>query len=404
MSNPLGKPPSSFSATLQNYVAYLRHAYESKAWGTLGFNLLVASLACYGVFSVFRVLTHHFQGEQPPLTATSEPEVAETNPEIAESETTIEEPAPNPFSEVRFPMASCGEALPDSDSEYPVNFYPVFIEHSDANLEKVKTEFCQDSFSKSRDNDELSIQISSFIDRDRAEDFADFLSETFGSAEVGQPTVIASNPNSTSARSSPSPSPTSEPRQVRSTPRSREGFSSITLNCGSPNRDTQVVDQLEIDCSKSRFGRGVIQLDNYGGDWYEVMTSEGEIFKAVVVDSAPKGDSYILVPPAGSIRENLHKDMGNQIELSVRTISRSQASRSIMVRCDDKPLKVWGIHLTPRCSGAGTNITYVNAARTNVKVDFGGDNPIAFQPVTIITQSGYFRSSSNQMRLTFTPL
>jgi hypothetical protein len=399
MSTPKKKP---------NYITYLLDAYKSKAWGILLFNFLIASLSLYGVFSMIRALSANFNQETASRSSQTELEGAPPTPETQESEVATENPSVNPFSEVRFPMESCGDSLPQSDEDYPISFYPVFIDHSEANLEKIASEFCRDSFPQRREGDQLFIQVSSFTDRAKAQDFADFLAETFASAEVGQATVVATNPNSTSAKNSPSPSPTPQPRQARRSSPSRDGFSQMTMNCDTQNRDTQVFEQLEIDCYRIQVARGLsvgkLELNNYGRDWYEVITSQGEILRGTLVDSVPKGDSYILVSPSGSIREDLHKDMSNQIELRVRKMARSQASRSITVKCDDKPLKVWGIHLTPRCSEAGTNIIYVNGARTNVKVDFGGDNPIAFQPVTIITQSGYFRSSSNQMRLTFTPL
>ncbi|MDV7398606.1 hypothetical protein RZS08_44790, partial [Arthrospira platensis SPKY1] len=130
----------------------------------------------------------------------------------------------------------------------------------------------------------------------------DFLAETFASAEVGQATVVATNPNSTSAKNSPSPSPTPQPRQARRSPPSRDGFSQMTMNCDTQNRDTQVFEQLEIDCYRIQVARGLsvgkLELNNYGRDWYEVITSQGEILRGTLVDSVPKGDSYILVSPS----------------------------------------------------------------------------------------------------------
>jgi hypothetical protein len=136
---------------MKNYLSTLQKAIESTSWGTLGFSLLVGSLTFYGGFSALAALVQHFQGEPRSPIVTPELDIAKPIPKIEEPTPLIEEPTPNPFSETRFPMASCGEALPDSDSEYPVNFYPVFIDHSEANLEKVKTQFCQDSFAKHRD-------------------------------------------------------------------------------------------------------------------------------------------------------------------------------------------------------------------------------------------------------------
>ncbi|MEB3882267.1 hypothetical protein [Lyngbya sp. CCY1209] len=395
MSPPEKKP---------NYITYLLDAYKSKDWGILLFNFLIASLSLYGVFSIIMALSVNFPKETASLSSQTELEGSPPTPETQESEAATEKPSVNPFSEVRFPMASCGNPLPKSDKDYPINFYPVFIDHSEANLEKIKSEFCRDSFPKRRESDQLFIQVSSFTDRAKAQDFADFLAETFGSAEVGQATVVATNPNSTSAKNSPSPSPTPQPRQARRSPPSREGFSEVTLNCNSKNRDTRVFKKLEIGCHKKDQYRDIeLQFDNYGRDWYEIITDKGKVSNDNLGTSSVRGKAYILIASGGSVSEDLSERQAIQVELRARQITNNQVLRTITIRCSDSPLKVWGIHLRPRCSEAGTNIEFTGRqVPASINMDFGGDAPILFNPeTTLFGNSGYVRSSSDRMRLTF---
>ncbi|GEM_PF-3083837 len=399
MSTPEEKPSFS-NSVLPNYRTYLLNAYKSKAWGILLFNFLIASLSLYGVFSIITALSVNFQKETASLSPQTELEGSPPNPETQKSEAVTEKPSVNPFSEVRFPMASCGNPPPKSDKDYPINFYPVFIDHSEANLEKVKSEFCQDSFPKRRENDKLFIQVSSFTDSAKAQDFADFLAETFSSAEVGQATVVATNPNSTSARTSPSPSPTPQPRQARRSPPSREEFSKMIMNCGSQNRDTQVFEQLEIDCYINYINSSKLQFDNYGRDWYEIMTDKGLVWNDSLGSSFVSGKMYILISPSGSVSGDLHREVINRIELEARKIKNNQVSRTITIRCSDSPLTVWGIHLRPRCTGAGTNIDFTGRVPNRISMDFRGDKPILFEP-GFLGNDGYVRSTADRMQLTF---
>lgn len=395
MSTPEKKP---------NYITYLLDAYKSKAWGVLLFNFLIASLSLYGVFSIIMALGVNFPKETASLSPQTELEGSPPNPETQESEAATEKPSVNPFSEVRFPMASCGNPLPKSDEDYPISFYPVFIDHSEANLEKIKSEFCRDSFPKRRESDKLFIQVSSFTDRAKAQDFADFLAETFGSAEVGQATVVATNP-STSAKNSPSPSPTPQPRQARRSPPSREGFSEVTLNCDSQNRDTRVFKKLEIGChKKNQYNNIELQFDNYGRDWYEIITDKGKVSNDNLGMSSVRGKTYILITSGGSAYDEYLSDKkAVQLELGARQITNNQVSRTIIIDCSDSPLKVWGINLRPRCSEAGTNIEFTGRqVPARINMDFGGDAPILFNPeTTLFGNSGYVRSSSDRMQLTF---
>ena len=96
----------------------------------------------------------------------------------------------NPFNNISFPQASCGDSLPTDRDAYPVSFYPVYIEANNSNLQKVKSQFCKDAYTKKRkDTGQKAIQVGSFISEERARDFQDYMLQEFGSGEIGQPTV-----------------------------------------------------------------------------------------------------------------------------------------------------------------------------------------------------------------------
>ncbi len=88
-----------------------------------------------------------------------------------------------------FPRASCGDVLPTQSSEYPIDFYPVFIDFSEENLETVKDKFCRDSYPTSRENKQY-IKVASFSDYKKAEEFKSLMSKTFNNAEIGSPITI----------------------------------------------------------------------------------------------------------------------------------------------------------------------------------------------------------------------
>jgi serine/threonine protein kinase len=105
---------------------------------------------------------------------------------------------PNPFATGGYPKAACGDALPSARSTYPINIYGVFIHFSEQDISRVRAQFCQDALRKSRpevgDLGVTSIQVASFSSRDRANQFREFISNSFSSAEVGEPRYFAAPP------------------------------------------------------------------------------------------------------------------------------------------------------------------------------------------------------------------
>jgi len=88
---------------------------------------------------------------------------------------------------------SCGDPIPDDSKAYPVDFYPVFVDYTEKNLEIINSKFCQDSYQIIReDTGNKSIQVASFTSLKRANAFKEFLFKAVRSGEVGKPRRVES--------------------------------------------------------------------------------------------------------------------------------------------------------------------------------------------------------------------
>jgi len=97
----------------------------------------------------------------------------------------------NPFIHESFPKPGCGDSLPANDADFPVNFYPVYVNPGDRNLQAIRARFCGDAYEMTKkDSGDKAIQVASFRSQEQAQWFAEFLKSEFGSGEVGPPTVI----------------------------------------------------------------------------------------------------------------------------------------------------------------------------------------------------------------------
>jgi serine/threonine protein kinase len=104
------------------------------------------------------------------------------------------QPITNPFEQMRFPKAVCGDPLPTNADAYPLDLYPIFVNNEDS-LEAVKANFCQDALAKVRkDSGKRAVQVASFASIERAAQFRDFLSTRFSGVDVGPPTNIVQSP------------------------------------------------------------------------------------------------------------------------------------------------------------------------------------------------------------------
>ena len=84
----------------------------------------------------------------------------------------------------KYPLDSCG----DFDSPSVDTWYPIFIKNDSGNLNKIKSRFCRDAFPKQREKlNRVDIQVASFRNPEKAEEFAELMRSQFGSGEIGQP-------------------------------------------------------------------------------------------------------------------------------------------------------------------------------------------------------------------------
>ncbi|MBK4730815.1 hypothetical protein JJD41_13210 [Oxynema sp. CENA135] len=110
----------------------------------------------------------------------------------------ISQPTPTPpvqptniFDSVSFPQDACGDNLPEDPQAYPVDFYPVYIDYSESNLQAVKSKFCRDALKKYREaKGKDYIQVASFVGEERANQFKKLMQQELGSGEIGEATVI----------------------------------------------------------------------------------------------------------------------------------------------------------------------------------------------------------------------
>ncbi len=168
----------------------------------------------------------------------------------------------NEFDNAQFPQSSCGDSLPSGASS-SVQFYPVFIDYSENNLQAVKSNFCADAYRTTRkDSGEVAIQVASFTNPSRAELFGEFMSKKLGSGEVGQPTIISANSSTETSPQQNCSTVVSDPQpplNVRSTPDDTQDNVVGTLEDGTPlsvvteqNDWLQISSPLQGWVSKSR--------------------------------------------------------------------------------------------------------------------------------------------------------
>ena len=119
-----------------------------------------------------------------PTPVASEPTLTPTN-------------LPNPFDSDSFPKAGCGDRMPTDKKTDIVKLYPVFVDYSDSNLQNIKDNYCGDALKiTTKDQGKYVIQVASFTDEKRVNQFKEFLARKLGntSVEVGEATVIGAKP------------------------------------------------------------------------------------------------------------------------------------------------------------------------------------------------------------------
>ena len=129
----------------------------------------------------------------PTPKSTTTPVASEKTPTSTPTATN----SPNPFDSDSFPKAGCGDKMPTDKKTDTVKLYPVFVDYSDSNLQTIKANYCGDALKiTTKDKDKYIIQVASFTDEKRVNQFKEFLARKLGSTsvEVGEATVIGAKP------------------------------------------------------------------------------------------------------------------------------------------------------------------------------------------------------------------
>ncbi|MEZ2319977.1 MAG: hypothetical protein ACBR15_13355 [Microcoleus sp.] len=88
--------------------------------------------------------------------------------------------------------------MPTDKKTDTVKLYPVFVDYSDSNLKTIKTNYCGDALKITTKDQgkKYVIQVASFTDEKRVNQFKEFLARKLGSTsvEVGEATVIGAKP------------------------------------------------------------------------------------------------------------------------------------------------------------------------------------------------------------------
>jgi hypothetical protein len=126
----------------------------------------------------------------PVVAASPQPTIqAQGVKQVSLKSSSVASVAPQNQSQFIFPKATCGDRPTGANNTW----YPVFVDRGD--LETIRRNFCADATSTVRKDSEVeAVQVASFINRDRALEFAKAVG-----GDVGQPTypdVATSSPDS----------------------------------------------------------------------------------------------------------------------------------------------------------------------------------------------------------------
>lgn len=395
LPEPIPNNNQSFQKLIQDYIKYLNNQHSSGNWLPYLISIAIFLILIYGLANgVLSLVRPWMIAEQnsPPVTPNNTPTTTSPTPEPTPPAT------PNPFQSVTFPQDVCGDQLPDDATAYPVSLYPVFVKYAEADLAKVKSDFCRDAFKKFRDkNNRDEIQVGSFLGTERASQFKEFISQNFANVEVGEATIIESKRETPTEKPSPSPIAETTFRADQNT------FKDLEIGCGSSS-ETIDFGNLEITCEDRGIYGSVLKIKNYSSDWYELQMNSSFITESRAYDST-QGIKYLLIPPGRtSEKEDIyrHNLNGNTYQFKARKIPQSIPSVTITVNCNDQPILFWNIAMTPRCkSEGGTFIDlYTVVGNTTVSLDTGSGTPLVYEP-SLMGQKGWISSDNSKIHITF---
>lgn len=363
-----------------NYLRFIQVNLDAGNWGVILSHcllfLLIISGVGFGTKSVINYFQQHTVINDPPDPPTATPSLA---------------PEPNPFESVEFPQAACGDPLPLNKDQYPLSLYPVFISDSDENLNRVKTEFCQDAIRKRRESTgKQMIQVASFLSVERANQFKDFMISKFGSGEVGEASNIAEIPSSLAAR-------------AEEEERNQSGFQKVLINCRT-SPSAQIMD-LEFSGCQLRYGQLVAPLKNYSGSWYEVELQDGSagLISPSMEDALPLNpEGYNAVFETNCMIAPNDSQCANKPPLQESVWVKQypdNPSRRIEVACDDSPREIWGLKMTPRCNSGGIYIDIESGVQHPIELTLGNGNSNIYEP-SLGGSTGYVTSDSRTVSFT----
>jgi hypothetical protein len=149
-------------------------------------------LFIWGVYNKFHYAFSYAsspQVESTPIKITTEPQISSQSeePSIFVPEITDRQNNSQPqLLAYDFPLNSCGDKDPGGTNSW----YPVYVENTEINLNLIKSNYCRDAILKYREEKEIqSIQVASFLDQIKAQEFADLMQAEIGSGEVGESLV-----------------------------------------------------------------------------------------------------------------------------------------------------------------------------------------------------------------------
>lgn len=175
-----------------NSIPFLIPNLAGWQWGLIGGGFVILiGLASFGIMAIFTGKNNpQIASNSPVPVSGNEQGFNKTAPE-ASAYSAPQSSRVNLFDSVAFPRSTCGDPRPVDPSQYPVNFYPVFVPYSERNLSILRSRFCDDAYKMTRTDKGIeAIQVSSFTSYEKAEMFKDFLNKNVGGAEVGQPTRV----------------------------------------------------------------------------------------------------------------------------------------------------------------------------------------------------------------------
>jgi serine/threonine-protein kinase len=413
----------------RDYIRYIRLNIAAGNWVIVIFNFIIIAVVVYGLGkgteSVVKLINESVQKIIVSKDSTNKAKITSLSSHSSERKP-ISTPA-NPFKSVSFPLDSCGDQLPKEDSAYPVSFYPVFISYSDINLSNVKSKYCRDSFKKYREKTSREeIQVASFTNQERANQFKQFIFEELGSGEVGELTIVeakrkdAPNDNPT-ARSGPNQAQAYSSKTITQPLESKQ----IELDCSPANPGTKKYQELDViinvSCINSSGGIFSIEVTNYSTNVVEIevnipnelptliMPDENKSYRATISwngrdiwQNRPNGRQVSFSEIVGSFQSLFAP---YKLSMSLRSYTPSAVTREVTVKCSDKSSTIWGIEITPQCVPPGLRATYENVTSHPISVGVVGLNepPIylqAAQPQNFVSGgSASVKSSSEEVTL-----